>query len=479
MQSGFLGPPPAPRPAEPPRPLEDRMAGDATADQVRAPRVNLTTADFYMGDVMGNGSFSYVVKAQRKGTSEWYALKIMDKKQLVREKKELYIKNERSILDRLTYDGVVRLCFTFQDTHSLYMGLELCEQGELFSQIKRKGKMPFQEAQFYAAEIVLILEYIHSEGVIHRDLKPENLLLGDDGHLKLCDFGSAKTIDASAANSQEGTGEEKRKSSFVGTAEYVSPEVLNSKPLTKSADLWALGCCIFQMIVGKPPFRAPTEYLTFQKVINNQRLEAPEDMDERATSLIDGLLAQVPEDRLGAGPEGYLALKAHPFFEGVDWENLRSTVAPTPAPPGDDEAEAEDSKLDLTDLSNEVGNIAPATSASRSSASASEEFSEAMWKPHMKDLEKPVFMSEVTKAPGTLGMSKQRLLVLTSKPRLIYINPADNVLKGEIPWSSDLVVEVKSPTKFDIKTPSRVYVLEANKPISREWESQINKKLLA
>eukprot|EP00854_Cymbomonas_tetramitiformis_P028274 gene28274-35026_t len=147
------------------------MAGDSTADQVRAPRVNLTTADFFMGDVMGTGSFSSVVKAQRKGTSEWYALKIMDKKQLVREKKELYIKNERSILDRLTYDGVVRLCFTFQDTHSLYMGLELCEQGELFSQVKRKGKMPFQEAQFYAAEIVLILEYIHFEGVIHRDLK--------------------------------------------------------------------------------------------------------------------------------------------------------------------------------------------------------------------------------------------------------------------------------------------------------------------
>ncbi|KAK3240827.1 hypothetical protein CYMTET_49361 [Cymbomonas tetramitiformis] len=100
-------------------------------------------------------------------------------------------------------------------------------------------------------------------------------------------------------------------------------------------------------------------------------------------------------------------------------------------------------------------------------------------KSHMQESENPVFMSEVTKAPGTLGMSKQRLLVLTSKPRLIYINPADNVLKGEIPWSSDLVVEVKSPAKFDIKTPSRVYVLEANKPISREWESQIKKKLLA
>ncbi|KAK3254297.1 hypothetical protein CYMTET_36486, partial [Cymbomonas tetramitiformis] len=127
------------------------------------------------------------------------------------------------------------------------------------------------------------------------------------------------------------------------------------------ADLWALGCCIFQMIVGKPPFRAATEYLTFQKVINNQRLESPEDMDERATSLIDGLLAQVPEERLGAGPEGYVALKAHPFFEGVDWENLRSTVAPTPAPPGEDEAEVEDGTLDLTDLSNELGNLAPAT----------------------------------------------------------------------------------------------------------------------
>eukprot|EP00242_Pyramimonas_sp_CCMP2087_P010200 CAMPEP_0198211346 /NCGR_PEP_ID=MMETSP1445-20131203/23331_1 /TAXON_ID=36898 /ORGANISM="Pyramimonas sp., Strain CCMP2087" /LENGTH=367 /DNA_ID=CAMNT_0043885587 /DNA_START=341 /DNA_END=1444 /DNA_ORIENTATION=- len=286
-----------------------------------------------MGRHLGDGSFSQVVQAQRKGTDEVYALKIMDKRHIIREKKAEYIKNERNILDKLTYDGVVRLYFTFQDENNLYMGLECCEAGELFTQIKRKGKLTVEEARFYTAEVVLILEAIHDANVIHRDVKPENMLIASDGHLKLCDFGSAKIV-GSARELIEGIDKEdggKRKGSFVGTAEYVAPEVLNGLKVTKSVDFWALGCVLFQMLVSKPPFRGETEYLTFQKVVNFEMREFPDDFHEAAKDLILLLLNTNQDTRLGAGANGQAEIRAHPFFAGVDWENLRQQIPPVVA----------------------------------------------------------------------------------------------------------------------------------------------------
>jgi len=145
--------------------------GANTRPAMRAPQESLTPSDFVYGHVLGLGSYSKVVKAKRKDTSEVLALKIMDKKHIIRENKVKFVKMERMILDQLDFPGVVRLCFTFQDVYCLYMALECCSGGELFDQIRRKGRMHQKEVRFYAAEIVEILEYIHSQGVIHRDLK--------------------------------------------------------------------------------------------------------------------------------------------------------------------------------------------------------------------------------------------------------------------------------------------------------------------
>mmetsp|Transcript_4424 Transcript_4424/g.5961 ORF Transcript_4424/g.5961 Transcript_4424/m.5961 type:complete len:393 (+) Transcript_4424:260-1438(+) len=364
MKNGFLGPPPEKKPAPALQTLSKSIEGEPV---LRAPRVDLSISDFVTGDVLGDGSFSHVIKANRKGTDEWYALKIMDKRYIMKEKKVEYIKNERNILDRIQYDGVVHLAFTFQDANSLYMGLEMCEQGELYSQIKRKGKLSLEEAKFYAAEIVLILEVVHRELVIHRDVKPENLLVSDSGHMKLCDFGSAKMVDSlqaldDGANDLKDGSTEKRRSSFVGTAEYVSPEVLNGGKLTKCADFWSFGCVLFQMLVGKPPFRGETEYLTFQKVINNEMREVPEDLDPAAKDFILKLLHPDPDLRLGAGLGGHASLRAHPFFEGTDWDNIRTQTAPEIAPPpvmDEDEMKAGDEKLNgMSDnLENEWGPV--------------------------------------------------------------------------------------------------------------------------
>jgi 3-phosphoinositide dependent protein kinase-1 len=180
-----------------------------------------------------------------------------------------------------------------------------------------------QLTRFYIAEIVVALEYLHKNGVIHRDLKPENILLSDEGHLKVTDFGTAKD-----------EAEESRHNTFCGTAEYVSPEVLRDQEASRGCDLWAMACMVFQLLVGRPMFRAENEYLTFQQILNHpaEDFAYPPGFPPVAQDLIDRILLQEPNERLGAGSDeegnGYVALKSHPFFEGIDWDMVGYTQPP-------------------------------------------------------------------------------------------------------------------------------------------------------
>lgn len=254
----------------------------------RAPQEPFTAQDFIYGEILGSGSYSQVVKAKKKDTGVTYALKIMDKLHIVKENKTSYVKLERIILDQLDHPGVVQLFFTFQDAHYLYMGLECCDGGELFDQIQKKKQLSLDETRFYASELVEVMEYLHGQGLIHRDLKPENLLLTKDGHLKVADFGSAKVLRPFSNGLIQNLPDDKC-CTFVGTAEYVSPEVLNSFPVTIGVDLWALGCILFQMLVGKPPFKGASEYLTFQEVMARD-FNLPDYLPPEAKDLINKLL---------------------------------------------------------------------------------------------------------------------------------------------------------------------------------------------
>lgn len=303
--------------------------------------------DFFYGKILGMGSFSKVILATFKRTGEDFALKVMDKRHIIREGKIEYVKLERLILDELDHPGIIRLHFTFQDDRSLYMGMECCYGGELFHQIKERGRIPFEHAQFYAAEVLDILEYIHNHGIIHRDIKPENLLLGNDGHIKLIDFGSAKLLRPLDGANLEKLQDE-RNCSFVGTAEYVSPEVLNSQPVTFGADMWALGCVIYFMMEGRPPFKAASEYLCFQKVMARDFV-MPDHFSEETQSIINQLLDMDPKKRLGTGPEGHKELKKHPFFEGINWDTLWESEAPPSIALLSDSSEDEEGDSDEID----------------------------------------------------------------------------------------------------------------------------------
>jgi 3-phosphoinositide dependent protein kinase-1 len=275
--------------------------------------------DFIFGQTLGEGSYSTVLAATDRQTLKEYAIKVLDKRHIIKEKKVKYVNIEKDTLNRLTdHPGVVRLYYTFQDERSLYFVLDLASGGELLGVLKRMTTFDEECTRFYGAQILDTIEYMHRHGVIHRDLKPENVLLDDKMHVKITDFGTAKILDLSkssdgnAAFQPDGM-DDNRASSFVGTAEYVSPELLTDKNACKASDLWAFGCIIYQLLAGRPPFKAGNEYQTFQKIVALD-YQFPRGFPEVARDLVERLLVLDPQRRLTIEH-----IKNHQFFDGITW----------------------------------------------------------------------------------------------------------------------------------------------------------------
>ncbi|KAF2091985.1 Pkinase-domain-containing protein [Saccharata proteae CBS 121410] len=280
--------------------------------------------DFNFGRTLGEGSYSTVLAATDRVTLREYAIKVLDKRHIIKEKKVKYVNIEKDTLNRLTeHPGIVRLYYTFQDERSLYFVLDLASGGELLGFLKKMGTFDEECTRFYGAQILDAIDYMHSRGIIHRDLKPENVLLDDQMHVKITDFGTAKILNINKQGSANGSGsvtgdpldgaETDRAVSFVGTAEYVSPELLTDKNACKASDLWAFGCIIYQLLAGRPPFKAGNEYQTFQKIVALD-YAFPEGFPEVARDLIERLLVLDPTKRL---PIEHI--KNHRFFDGIRW----------------------------------------------------------------------------------------------------------------------------------------------------------------
>ncbi|KAK3170642.1 hypothetical protein OEA41_002723 [Lepraria neglecta] len=282
--------------------------------------------DFHFGRTLGEGSYSTVIAATDRQTGKEYAIKVLDKRHIIKEKKVKYVNIEKDTLNRLTdHPGVVRLYYTFQDEQSLYFVLDLASSGELLGVLKQMTTFDEECTRFYGAEILDTIDYMHARGVIHRDLKPENVLLDDQMHVKITDFGTAKILDQPKKpprdNGDSGpeTGspidgaDVNRAKSFVGTAEYVSPELLTDKQACKASDLWAFGCIVYQLLAGRPPFKAGNEYLTFQKIVGLE-YQFPKGFPAVAKDLVERLLVLDPARRLSVEH-----IKNHQFFDSVTW----------------------------------------------------------------------------------------------------------------------------------------------------------------
>ncbi|XP_045495599.1 3-phosphoinositide-dependent protein kinase 1 isoform X1 [Colias croceus] len=463
-----------------------------------------TAKDYIFGKLIGDGCYSTVFLAKDIHTGKEYAIKVCEKSHIVRHQKVQYIKREKDALNMLfnVPHGFVKLYCTFQDDERLYFVLSYAKNGELLHYINKVGSFELNVAKYYAAELLLALEKMHAKGIIHRDLKPENILLDENMHLQIADFGTVKILDPEkirgpsynstdnveepTENSDDQTNDRSRKISFVGTAQYVSPDLLQNRIDTRASDLWALGCIIYQMISGLPPFRASTEFLTFQKILKMD-YEFPEGFPADAKDLVEKLLVLDHTKRLGASDKGvtYESIRKHPFFDGIDWDDIWEQTPPTICPylPGGsfeeeytvpDHLEPGLGKNQLVrlwefDLSTSRGilNISPDERRRRLEVQAREN----KWHQFV-DGELILKQGLVEKRKGLFA--RRRMLLLTTGPRLFYVDPVNMVLKGEIPWSPELRVEAKNFRIFLIHTPNRTYYLEDPQSYALEWTRVID-----
>ncbi|KAK9708034.1 serine/threonine protein kinase [Basidiobolus ranarum] len=447
-----------------------------------------TPKDFSFGRVLGEGSYSTVYSAIEYTSGREFAVKVLDKRHIIKEKKVKYVTIEKSTLSKLHHPFIVRLHFTFQDNSSLYYVLDYAQNGELLSYIRKLGSFDENCTRFYVAEIITAMEYIHSQGIIHRDLKPENILLDNKMHIKLTDFGTAKILEEASEITSEELMEE-RTSSFVGTAEYVSPELLTDKAVSKSADFWALGCIIYQLLAGRPPFKGANEYQTFQKIIKLD-YTFPVGFPKIAQDLVEQLLIADPQKRAGCDAGGIEKLKNHPFFEGINWHDLHKQEAPKLVPylPPNPEHNVEElrstepdyvhppTQPSLTEqdpFEEPRASIDPTHDPER--AQKLQEQRKSKWSSFLLESELIVKSSKLTKRRGLF--SKKRILILTDFPRLIYINEDKMTQAGEITWSKRLLPEYKNKKHFFVHTPNKTHYFEDSTGNALQWVDSINQLL--
>lgn len=292
--------------------------------------------DYQFGNTIGEGSYSTVYSAVDLHNNKTYAIKVLSKRHIVKEDKIKYVNIEKTTLHRLglQHPGIVQLYYTFQDESSLFFVLDFAEYGELLSIIRKFGSLSEQVSLFYMIQLIDSVKFIHLKGIIHRDLKPENILVGIDFNLKITDFGAAKLLDITeTTNTTINTDDEKidynsiskeipqdnteRKASFVGTAEYVAPELLNHNSCGFESDIWALGCILYQFFNGSPPFKGQTEYLTFEKIINVEYgYKNSNPLPKDVVQIIDQILLADPSQRLTI-PQ----IQTCSWFKNVPWND--------------------------------------------------------------------------------------------------------------------------------------------------------------
>ena len=327
---------------------------------MRQARKKMTIREFEPLTIIGRGAFGEVRVCRQISTGDIVAIKKMRKEDMLKKNYLMYIRTEREIMTS-SNEWIVNLKYSFQDEYYLYLVMDYLPGGDLMNLLMKKEVLTEEEARFYIAEIILAVDSVHKLNCIHRDLKPDNILIDKKGHIKLSDFGLSKLSDKilypmsikdapKLPNKIMNSGNDSitisnsinlpiiyKKSqkknrllsySIVGTPDYIAPEVFSHKGYGQEIDWWSIGVMFFEMVVGYPPFFSENPIDTCKKLIKwkeNFSIPSDADLSPNAENLILKMISPA-KNRLGVN--GVEEIMRHPFFKGLDWNNIRKCNAP-------------------------------------------------------------------------------------------------------------------------------------------------------
>ncbi|KAI9761234.1 MAG: serine/threonine protein kinase, AGC [Chaenotheca gracillima] len=315
-----------------------------SSNSIKVRNVEVGPSSFDKIKLIGKGDVGKVYLVREKKSSRLYAMKVLSKKEMIKRNKIKRALAEQEILATSNHPFIVTLYHSFQSEDHLYLCMEYCSGGEFF-----RGKcIPEDDARFYAGEVTAALEYLHLMGFIYRDLKPENILLHQSGHIMLSDFDLSKQSDPGGAPTMiVGRGGATptslptidtkscianfRTNSFVGTEEYIAPEVIKGCGHTSAVDWWTLGILVYEMLFGTTPFKGKNRNATFANILRDD-VPFPDHSGSPPTSnlcksLVRKLLIKDEMRRLGSRA-GASDVKTHPFFRQTQWALLRHMKPP-------------------------------------------------------------------------------------------------------------------------------------------------------
>ncbi|XP_077995188.1 G protein-coupled receptor kinase 3-like isoform X4 [Glandiceps talaboti] len=298
--------------------------------------INLTMNDFSVHRIIGRGGFGEVYGCRKADTGKMYAMKCLDKKRIKMKQGETLALNERimlSLVSEVDSPFIVCMTYAFQTPEKLCFILDLMNGGDLHYHLSQHGVFSEKQVQFYAAEIILGLEHMHNRFVVYRDLKPANILLDEHGHVRISDLGLACDFS------------KKKPHASVGTHGYMAPEVLSKgTAYDSSADWFSFGCMLYKLLKGHSPFRQhkTKDKHEIDRMTLTMDVEFPDSMSPEMRNLLEGLLKREVSDRCGCRGRGACELKEHPFFKGIDWQQVYLQKYPPPLIPPRGEVNAAD-----------------------------------------------------------------------------------------------------------------------------------------
>ena len=478
-----------------------------------------TKDDFEVVTFSGKGAYGTVLQVYLKKDpkKKIYAIKKLDINSLfsVNRLYQAYLEND--ILNELDSPYIVKVYGAFESDGKIHLVMDFLPNGDFSYFIKTNYPLKEDIIKFYSAEIVLFLEYMQSKNLIHRDLKPQNIMIDEKGHLKVIDFGTVRKLkyyydkremrfkeekvferidsedikgvknivnpDEEDADEDDYDDEDeededneddndfsekkkrriqkvrtKRSMTFVGTAEYISPEVIGDRPAEFGTDLWAFGVMLYQMYFNTTPFKAITTYLTFRNIEKPNITFPNEKISEQAKDLILKILVADPKKRLGGGDPGtqydMAHLKKHPFFKNIKWNNLHNTT-----PPGIKEYKFYECKKKSIYKDNEK-NEGP--------VDLFEFFNDKSRSSNLRTIKEGII-----KKKSTWFHYEKRKIVLDSTPRIVLTSLNDDKYYREILLNKKCKVVLVENNCFDLKTPQKNYRFKGNNNDGNDWAGEI------